>query len=154
LDTFTDKEDDAFHNEWIWLGNEKEADFTSYVSVDNKPATYSIYSSNELCKECVGGRSTKEEEEGDKHEPEPLPSFTMVHTAYGTLKSFFYAYGISEHNEQNISQLELALFCLKCKVSNSCQLQISLEKSNLYTGTKVTLYLVIYLFIYTFIHLS
>jgi len=38
----TKEEDYAFHEEWIWLGNE-EKDFGSYVSVDRELATCGIW---------------------------------------------------------------------------------------------------------------
>jgi hypothetical protein len=40
-----------------------------------------------------------------------------VHAAFESVKSFFYVHSIGEHDEQVIFNLELALFCLKCKVS-------------------------------------
>jgi hypothetical protein len=64
-----------------------------------------------------GGGSGEEEEEGDEREPEPMPIFTESHAAFETVKSFFYAHSIGEHDEQVILNLELALFRLKRKVS-------------------------------------
>jgi hypothetical protein len=37
--------------------------------------------SDELCINSKGGRNN-EEEEGDKHEPEPVPSFIEVHSTF------------------------------------------------------------------------
>jgi hypothetical protein len=110
-------EDNAFYEDWIRLGTEKDVDFSSYVSVDNELATCSMSSINELCNDREGGGSSEEEEEGDKRGPEPVPSFTEAHTAFETVKSFFYAYSIGEHDEQVILNLELVLFHLKQKVS-------------------------------------
>jgi hypothetical protein len=58
------------------------------------------------------------EGEEDERKPEPVPSFTEAHAAFKTVKSFFYVHSIGEHDEQVILNLELALFHLKCKVSN------------------------------------
>lgn len=41
--TCTDRQNSNFHNHWIWLGTEKDVDFTSYVPVDKELATCSIY---------------------------------------------------------------------------------------------------------------
>jgi hypothetical protein len=102
------EENDAFHKDWIRLGAEKDVDFSSYVSVDNELATCGISSIDELCDDCEGGGSGEEDEEGDEHEPEPVPSFTEAHAAFETVKSFFYAHGIGER-EQVILNLELVL---------------------------------------------
>jgi hypothetical protein len=37
----TEEMDYAFHEEWIWLGNE-ETNFSSYVTVDKELAIYGI----------------------------------------------------------------------------------------------------------------
>jgi hypothetical protein len=42
----------------------------------------------------VGGGS-EEDEEGDKHNHEPLPSVYKVHAAYRTVKLFLYMHTIS-----------------------------------------------------------
>jgi len=44
-----------------------------------------------LCGDCEGGGSS--EEEG--YDPEPMLSITRVHTAYETVKSFFYTTALS-----------------------------------------------------------
>jgi hypothetical protein len=110
------EEEDAFHEDWIRLGAKKDVDFSAYVSVDNELATCGVSSINELCDDHKGGGSGGDE--GDEREPEPVLSFAEVHAACETVKSFFYAHSIGEHDEQVILNLELALFCLKCKVSN------------------------------------
>lgn len=54
-----------------------------------------------------------------------MPSFAKVYATYKTFKLFFYPYGISMHDDQNILNLELtrnwnlelAQFCLQCKTS-------------------------------------
>jgi len=56
-----------------------------------------------------------EEKGGDEHDLESVPSFAKVYATYRTFKSFFYPYSISMHDEQNILNLELALFLLKRK---------------------------------------
>lgn len=54
------------------------------------------------------------------------PSITKAHAAHGTVRSFFYLHSISEHDKQNILNLELMLFHLICRLQvNNCQLQIS-----------------------------
>jgi hypothetical protein len=111
------EDEDAFHEDWIWLGAEKDVNFSSYVSVDNELATCNMSSISELCDDRDGGGNSEEEEEGDKREPELVPSFTKAHAAFETVKSFFYAHSIGEHEEQVIMNLELALFRPKRKVS-------------------------------------
>jgi hypothetical protein len=53
-----------------------------------------------LCEDHGGGRSSEEEEEVDKCEPEPLPSFTEVHSAYETVKSVFHMHSTGKHDGQ------------------------------------------------------
>ena len=43
-------------------------------------------SMNELCDYHVGRRNSGEDEEKDKRDLEPVPSFTKVHDAYKTVK--------------------------------------------------------------------
>jgi hypothetical protein len=76
-----------------------------------------VSSIDELCDDREGNRNGEGEEQGDEREPEPVPRFTEAHAAFETVKSFFYAHSIGEHDEQVILNLELALFRLKCKVS-------------------------------------
>jgi ribosomal protein L33 len=59
--------------------------------------------------------SSREDEEGDKEDFEPVPSFSKVHPVCKTVKSFLYVH--NKHGEQNTLNLELVLFCLKCKAS-------------------------------------
>jgi hypothetical protein len=63
------------------------------------------------------GGNGEELEEEDKCETEAVPSFAEAHAALVKVKSFFYAHNISEHVEENILNMERALFGLKCKVS-------------------------------------
>ena len=56
-----------------------------------------------------------EDKGGDEHDLESVPSFAKVYATYKIFKSFFYPYSISMHDEQNILNLELALFHLKHK---------------------------------------
>ncbi|KDR18498.1 hypothetical protein L798_07688 [Zootermopsis nevadensis] len=60
-----------------------------------------------------------EKEEDDECEPEALPSFAEAHAALAKVKSFFYALNISERDEENILNVESALFGLKRKVSTN-----------------------------------
>jgi hypothetical protein len=109
------EDDDAFHEDWIRLRAEKDVDFSSYISAHNELATCSISSIDDMCDDCDGG---EDEEAGDEcRKPEPVPSFTEAHTTFETVKSFFYKHSISEHDEQVILNLELALFHVKRKVS-------------------------------------
>jgi hypothetical protein len=62
----------------------------------------------------VAGVGGAVKEGGDKCEPKPVPSFIKVHAAFRTV--IFYTHNISECDEQNVLNLELALFHLKCKV--------------------------------------
>jgi hypothetical protein len=43
----------------------------------------------------------------DKHEPRPVLNFAEAHTAFQTVKSFFYAHNVGEHDE-NILNMERA----------------------------------------------
>jgi hypothetical protein len=54
------------------------------ASLDNEIATCSVSSIHELC-DC-GGDGCGEEEEDDKHEPEPVSSCAKAHTAFQTVK--------------------------------------------------------------------
>ena len=47
----------------------------------------------------MGGESCGEDEEGDVHNIERVPSFTEAHTAYKTVKPFLYVHSISEHDK-------------------------------------------------------
>jgi hypothetical protein len=76
---------------------------------------YSISNTDELCDQ-ESGKSSKGEEEEDKHEPEPVASLTEAQPAYRTVMSFFYAHSIGKHDKQNTLSFELALFCLKHSV--------------------------------------
>lgn len=79
----------------------------------------------------------------DKHGLESGQS-CMETTKLIRVKSFFYMHSIIEHYEKNILNLESELFLLKYKVSsNSCPLHISLEKSDLCTGSNITFYVFI-----------
>jgi len=46
----------------IWLDAKKDVSFTSYASVGNEFATYDIYSTEELCDDCVGSTTSGEKE--------------------------------------------------------------------------------------------
>jgi hypothetical protein len=86
----------------------------------------------------------EKDEERNKHNLEPMPSVTKVHAAYRTVKSSFCMQSISQCDEHNILNLELALPHLHIELQlNNCQLQIVLEKSDLQAGIKVTFYLFI-----------
>jgi hypothetical protein len=51
---------------------EKDAGFGSYTSLDNELAIHGISSIGGLCDEHEGGSSSREEEEGDEHNLQPL----------------------------------------------------------------------------------
>jgi hypothetical protein len=71
-----------------------------------------------------GGRNS-EDGEGDGCEPKALESFLKVEAAFETVKSLFYTHNIGEHDEQNILNLEFALFYLILMFQlNNRQLQI------------------------------
>jgi len=46
----------------------------------------------------VGG-AVGEDEKGDEHNIERVPSFTKTYTAYKTLKPFLYVHSINEHDK-------------------------------------------------------
>jgi len=56
LNSGTEEEDDVFDKDWIWLGAEKDTDFSSYKSLDS--GLLSISSIYELCDKWVSGRSS------------------------------------------------------------------------------------------------
>jgi len=87
---------DAFHKDWIPLGHE-DVLFSSFMIVDDELPLCGIFSIDELYDYCVGGGSGGEDEEGDEHNIERVPSFTKAHTAYKTVKPFLYVHSISEH---------------------------------------------------------
>ena len=45
-------EDEAFYENWIWLGTEVHVDWSSYVSVEAEVATCGFSSIGELCDDC------------------------------------------------------------------------------------------------------
>jgi len=47
-----------------------------------------------------------------------VPNFTEAHAAYETVKSFFHVHSNSEHDEENILNLEWLLFHIKNMASN------------------------------------
>jgi hypothetical protein len=73
---------------------------------------------NELCDACEDGGSSKEEEEGDNYNLEPVMSFVEAHAVYKAGESYFHIHNIGGHEKQNIVNLQLALFGLKREVSN------------------------------------
>jgi hypothetical protein len=87
----------------------------------------------ELYNAHVGGRSST-----DKHDLEPVKSFALVHVAYETVKLFSCVHSAGGHDKQNILNLELELFHLKCKVFNWTAVNlISLEKKKSYFHTGI-----------------
>jgi len=52
-----------FHEDWIWLGVEKDVYFISYESVDNELYTHGVSSKDELCDVHERGSSTGEGKE-------------------------------------------------------------------------------------------
>jgi hypothetical protein len=59
----TEEKDYAFHEEWIWLGNE-DNDFGSYISAD-KNFPYVASSISELHDENEGGKNSNSEWQAD-----------------------------------------------------------------------------------------
>jgi hypothetical protein len=89
---------DAFHDDWIQL-SPNDVDFNSYVFMDSDLPTCGLFSIDQLCDDCVGGGSSGEHEDGDEHDLEQVPSFAEAHTAYKTVKPFFYVHNISDHDK-------------------------------------------------------
>lgn len=79
-DSSIESEDDAFHRGWIRLGAEKAVDFGLCLSVDSELVSCNISGVDKSCDDCESDRSSEEEEEGDKHEPEPVPKFSLAHS--------------------------------------------------------------------------
>jgi hypothetical protein len=96
------------------------------------------------CNDWYKNRGSEEE----KHEPEPVLSFARLRDAFQRVKSFFYAHNIGERDE-NILNMEMALFALKHKVSmKQSSMSFFIKTSDLHTGIKITF------FIYYFFDLS
>jgi len=55
---------------------------------------------------------------GDEYGLQAVPNFTEAHAAYETVKSFFHVHSNSEHDEENILNLEWLLFHMKNMASN------------------------------------
>jgi hypothetical protein len=73
--------------------------------------------SNKLFDDRVGGGAVgkiKREMKMTLNQCQVLPKCMLLTK---TVKSFFYPYTISQHDEQNVLNLELALFHLQCKIS-------------------------------------
>jgi len=64
--------------------------------------------------------SGRQGEEGDRCDPEAGMCFPKAHPAYETVKSFLYVHSIDWLHKDKILNLKLAMFHLKCKVSNKC----------------------------------
>jgi hypothetical protein len=60
------------------------------MSAVNMLLKCSVSSIRELHNNCNGGRSN-EQDVGNKHESEPVPSTTKAHAAYKTIKLLFHA---------------------------------------------------------------
>lgn len=67
----------------------------------NELATCDVLSTDMLCDDHEGSRSSGNDEERDDCDPDLMPSFREAHAAYGTVR-FFYVHSSSEHGEQNI----------------------------------------------------
>jgi hypothetical protein len=70
-----------------------------------------------LCDDCEGGGSSEEEEAGGKCKPEQCLALLKFTLLMNLLNNFFYMHNTCKHNVQNILNLELVLFHLKCKIS-------------------------------------
>jgi len=53
-----------FHEDWIWLGAEKDVYFILYESVDNELYTHGVSSKDEFCDVHERGSSSGEGKEG------------------------------------------------------------------------------------------
>jgi len=105
-------EDDVTQDEdWVLLGSSTAGvDFDAYACVDQELAT---------CGEVEIGSCVEEEQggggyDGDKAEPEPVPSFTEALRAFESMRAFLYALDITE---RNIVKIESLLFSLKRKTA-------------------------------------
>jgi hypothetical protein len=92
---------------------------------------------NKLCDYHVGTRNSGENEEKDKYDLKPEPSFTKVQAAYKTIQSFLYMYSINEHDQQNILILELEDLTKQLSTPDTC------VKAVLQAGIGITFYLFI-----------
>ena len=90
------EQDDAFLEGWMWPGDEKNFDLIFHKYVVSELATCGISGIDELCDDSDVG-SSEGEEEGYECETEPVLSFSKVHSAYETAKSFF-MHNTNEHD--------------------------------------------------------
>jgi hypothetical protein len=111
--TYDDDDDD---NDWIWLGPE-DFYFSSFVCVESNLETSGFDSTDDLCYD-MGGESIGEDGKLHEHDLQPLPSFTKTHCLRNCyiILPLYYVHSISKHDQQNILNLELAVFCPKQKV--------------------------------------
>jgi hypothetical protein len=107
---------DAFDNGKICIDAQKYVKFGSFTSVENALATCGVSICDKFC-DCKVTAKQREDDKGDKHDPEPVTSFSEAHDAYKTVITFFYIHSISGCNKQHILTLELELICLKRKLS-------------------------------------
>jgi hypothetical protein len=77
----------TFHEDRIWLNGEKDCNFSN-TSADTELAICDISCTDGLCDNRDEGGSSRGEEEGNKHDLEPVMSFAQAHIANGTVKSF------------------------------------------------------------------
>lgn len=63
---------------------------TAVLTCQQSTCKCSVSSIREVHDNCKGGRRN-EEDVGNKHEPEPVPSTTKAHAAYKTAKLLFHA---------------------------------------------------------------
>jgi hypothetical protein len=49
-------------------------------------------------------------QERDEHDLEPVPKYTEVHNAYGTVKTFFLVHNICERDKKNSSESGIGSF--------------------------------------------
>jgi hypothetical protein len=70
-------DDDAYLDDWIWLGAEEDVGFNAYMSLGNELALCNVPSIDKLCDDREEGGGG--EEEDDEHELEPGTSFAKKH---------------------------------------------------------------------------
>jgi hypothetical protein len=129
-----EEDNDGFHEDWIRFGAVKDViEFGDYASADSKLTTRGIDTTDDLCDEREGSVSGEEGKE-DECEPEAVPSFAEAHAALVKVKAFFYAHNISERDEENILNMERALFGLRFDITVVHQRLFLVKRRNSETG--------------------
>jgi hypothetical protein len=96
----------------VWeLDTARRWNNVTYSSYASQLATHGVTSTDNLCDDCRGGSSSREDKERDECDPEQDVRSAKAHYAYKTVKWSLRAHRIGECDN-------LQLLCLECKVLN------------------------------------